>query len=62
MFEMVQNLCLGIHKFIFSYPVFFSSFVLFHGCFEKLMNHALLNMSDQTGLLILAMWQEHMGL
>lgn len=49
----MQNLCLGIHKFIFSCPVFFSSFVLLHSCFEKLMDHAPLNMPDQTGLLIL---------
>lgn len=49
----MQNLYLRIHKFIFSFSVFFSSFVLFHGCFEKLMNHASLNVSDQTSLLIL---------
>lgn len=49
----MQNLYLGIHKFIFSFPVFFSSFGLFHNCFEKLMNHVPLNMSDQKCLLIL---------
>lgn len=49
----MQNLCLGIQKFIFSCPAFFSSFRELCAFFEKLLNHGPLNTSDQTGLFVL---------